>query len=177
MQPGAVVATGDEMDEGREAQFARLWRDHESSLGRVVRSYARPGADQADLGQNIALAVWNALPHFRGQASAKTFVLRIAHNQALRHALHRRSDVELDAEVADLRPGPDQQVSDRQEVEHLFRQVRRMPLLQREVLGLALENLSHAEIGEVLGITPGNVAVRLNRARATLRDLMKEDRS
>ncbi len=163
------------MEEGRQAQFARLWHEHGPAIGRVVASYARPGADQADLAQDIALALWTAFPRFRGQASEKTFLLRIAHNQALRHALNRRADREVDAELPDPRPGPDQQASARQEVERLFRHVRRMPLLQREVLGLALEDLTHVEIGEALGISPGNVAVRINRARAALRGLMKEE--
>lgn len=163
------------MAEGRQAQFARLWQAHGPAIGRVVASYARPGADQADLAQDIALALWTALPRFRGQSSEKTFLLRIAHNQALRHALDRRTDGELPAGLADAHPGPDQQAFARREVDRLFRHVRRMPLLQREILGLALEDLTHAEIGEALGITPGNVAVRVNRARAALRALMKED--
>ncbi len=163
------------MEEGRQAQFARVWQEHGPALGRVIASYARPGADQADLAQDIALALWTALPRFRGQASEKTFVLRIAHNQSLRHALNRRSASEVNTELADPQPRPDQQASARQEVERLFRHVRRLPLLQREVLGLALEDLTHAEIGEALGITPGNVAVRINRARAALRELMKEE--
>jgi len=163
------------MEEGRQAQFARLWQEHGPAIGRVIASYARPGADQADLAQDIALALWTAFPRFRGQASEKTFLLRVAHNQAVRHALNRRADTEVDAELADPHPRPDQQASARQEVERLFRHVRRMPLLQREILGLALENLTQAEIGEALGITPGNVAVRITRARAALRELMKED--
>jgi RNA polymerase sigma factor (sigma-70 family) len=162
------------MEEGRQARFARLWQEHGPAIGRVIASYARPGADQADLAQDIALALWTAFPRFRGQASEKTFALRIAHNQAVRHALKRRSATEVNAELADPQPRPDQQAWARQEVERLFRHVRRLPLLQREVLGLALEDLTHAEIGEALGITPGNVAVRVNRARAALRELMKE---
>ena len=35
-----------------------------------------------------------------------------------------------------------------------------------------LEGLSHAEVAEVLGITENNVAVRLTRARKTLKETM-----
>jgi RNA polymerase sigma-70 factor (ECF subfamily) len=42
------------------------------------------------------------------------------------------------------------------------------------VLTLALEELPHAEIAAALGISEGNVAVRLSRARAALRSLLKE---
>jgi RNA polymerase sigma-70 factor (ECF subfamily) len=52
--------------------------------------------------------------------------------------------------------------------------VRRLPLIQRQVVVLALEDLDYAEIGAVLGISENNVGVRLNRARASLRKLMGE---
>jgi RNA polymerase sigma factor (sigma-70 family) len=124
VQLNAVSTFGDRMAEGREAQFARLWQEHGPAIGRVIASYARPGADQADLAQDIALALWTAFPRFRGQASEKTFALRIAHNQALRHALNRRTEPELNAEPADPQPRPDQQASDRQEADRLFRHAR-----------------------------------------------------
>ena len=46
---------------------------------------------------------------------------------------------------------------------------RELPLGSRQVLTLALEGLSHAEIGEVLGLSDNAVAVRLHRARAHLK--------
>jgi len=159
--------------EGRAA-FDRLWREHGPALGRVVAAFAKPGADQDDLTQEIAIAVWRALPRFRGESSERTFALRIAHNRAVSHAWKRRSDETLDEALAAVEPGPERAAQARQDVDRLFAQVRRLPLLQREVLALALEELSHDEIATILGITTGNVAVRLNRARAHLRELMKE---
>lgn len=50
----------------------------------------------------------------------------------------------------------------------VFRAIHALPVAHRQVLTLALEGLSHEQIGEVLGITAGNVAVRVNRARAEL---------
>ena len=67
------------------------------------------------------------------------------------------------------------------EMESVFRHsrlheaVRSLPLNHREVILLLLEELSHAEIAEVLGITENNVAVRLTRARAALRTAMEAD--
>jgi len=42
----------------------------------------------------------------------------------------------------------------------------------RQLIMLVLEDLSHTEIAEVLGITENNVAVRLNRARKMLKELL-----
>ena len=53
-----------------------------------------------------------------------------------------------------------------------MRHVQRLPESLRSVVVLRLEGMHDAEIAEVLGITAGNVAVRLTRARAALRSSM-----
>ncbi len=65
-------------------------------------------------------------------------------------------------------------LSQQQDSTRLMEAVRRLPLIQRQVVVLALEDLDYAEIAAVLGITENNVGVRLNRARASLRKLMGE---
>lgn len=148
-------------------------REHGPALWRVIASYAPDGPERDDLAQEVLLAVWKALPRFRGESSPKTFVLRIAHNRCLSHAWQRArrpsgSDSEL-VRLADPRPALDEQLARRQRVERFLEHLRTLPLGQRQVLTLALEGLSHAEIAEVVGITPENVAVRLGRAREALR--------
>jgi RNA polymerase sigma-70 factor (ECF subfamily) len=157
---------------GRQ-RFAALMREYGEGLDRVVRSYAHP-ADHDDLAQEIALAVWNALPSFRGESSERTFVYRVAHNRALTHVARRRIRAEELDEVVDPAPGPETCAAGREEVDRLFGAIRVLRVPLRQVLTLALEGLTHAEIGECLGITEANVAVRLNRARAALRRELEE---
>ena len=52
--------------------------------------------------------------------------------------------------------------------------IQRLPLAFRQVIMLTLEELSQAEIGEVLGITENNVGVRLSRARKALKEALEE---
>jgi RNA polymerase sigma factor (sigma-70 family) len=158
----------------KDAWFAELLRAHGPGLGRVAASYARP-ADQEDLAQEISLAIWNALDGFRGEASERTFLYRIAHNRGLSHLARRGAapaTVELPP-VEDGRPGPETRAADREEMERLFAAIRDLPVPQRQVLTLALEGMSHAEIAACLGITADNAAVRLSRARSTLRERME----
>jgi RNA polymerase sigma-70 factor (ECF subfamily) len=56
----------------------------------------------------------------------------------------------------------------------LARAIRQLPLVYRQAITLALENLPYAEIALILGISESNVAVRLNRARALLREKLGE---
>jgi RNA polymerase sigma factor (sigma-70 family) len=159
--------------------FEECLREHGPALWRVVASYAARGPEHDDLAQEVLLAVWQALPRFRGESSLKTFVLRIAHNRCLSLAWQRaRRPSGAPAELLHLpdpRPALDEQVAARQRSERFLDHVRALPLGQRQVLALALEGLSHAEIGSVVGITPENVAVRLGRAREALRRRLEKE--
>lgn len=159
--------------------FEECLRAHGPALWRLIASYAPTVAERDDLAQEVLLAVWKALPRFRGESSPKTFVLRIAHNRCLSAAWQRArrptgSDGEL-IRLPDPRPPADEELSRQQRTERLLWHVRTLPLGQRQVLTLALEGLSHGEIAEVVGITPENAAVRLGRAREALRRSMERE--
>lgn len=158
--------------------FDDVLREHGSSLWRVIASYAPPGAERDDLAQEVLVAVWRALPRFRGESAPRSFVLRIAHNRGLSHAWRRtkrpRAEAEL-GDVVDPRPGADEHVAATERAEQFLRHLRTLPLGLRQVLALALEGLPHAEIAGIVGITPQNVAVRLGRARAALRRSMERE--
>lgn len=159
-----------------EQQFKRILDEHGAAISRLVHSYEAVASIREELGQEIALAIWQALPHFRGECSERTFVFRIAHNRGLTHVLRRRppqqslDDLEEADEPIDPRPHPDEQLAQMNQREWLTSAVQSLPVAHKQMIVLMLEGLSHAEIGEVLGITENNVAVRLTRARKALKD-------
>lgn len=163
------------MVESRKARYERIRNEYGPALARVIRSYARSGSDEEDLAQDIALALWNALPRFRGECSERAFVLRVAHNRGLNHLWRRKNPESLPEELVDPAPHPDAQTQRREDVDRLFTAIRSLSPPLRQVLTLALEELPHAEIAAALGISEGNVAVRLTRARSALRSLLKEE--
>jgi RNA polymerase sigma-70 factor (ECF subfamily) len=149
-----------------------LFAAHGPSLSRLAGSYARDRLEREDLLQEIAIAIWRALPTFRGECSERTFVFRIAHNRGMSHlARHRLPMVELDdeLELSDVRPNPEQALSGEQQGQRLSEAVQRLSIGYRQVVTLALEGLSYSEIAAVLGISESNVGARLTRAREVLR--------
>ncbi|HEX9800896.1 MAG TPA: RNA polymerase sigma factor [Thermoanaerobaculia bacterium] len=153
-------------------RLERLLAEHGAAVARVAASYERDRGRQQDLVQEIAVALWRALPGFRGDCSERTFVLRIAHYRGITHSTRRPPagiTLEEVAEPAAPEPGPERGAAARQRVRRLRRALPDLPFGQRQVLVLALEGLSHREIGEVLGLRENAVAVRLNRARQALR--------
>lgn len=169
-----------DLGESVGARFDRLLREHGPALSRLAFGYEKLEAAREELMQEIALAIWQALPRFRGECSERTFVFRIAHNRGLTHAVRRRPAHEpLDAlpeerEPVDPRPLPDERASQANRRDRLRAAIRELPPLHREVIILTLEEFSTSEIAEILGITENNVAVRLNRARKALKQALEE---
>lgn len=152
---------------------------HGAALARVAAAYARPGAEREDLAQDILLAVVRALPAFRAESALSTYAFRIAHRCGLRHALRHRRLRAVEGELVEVEgpePSPERVVIADDERRRLEETLRRLPIVSRQVVALRLEGLSHAAIGEVVGLTPAAVATRLHRARAALRVARERER-
>jgi RNA polymerase sigma-70 factor (ECF subfamily) len=161
-----------------ETWFDELLAAHGSALGRLAASYTRSAAEREDLVQEIALAIWGALPGFRGECSERTFLFRIAHNRALAHVARRRLPVaESDTlpEVEDATPDPEKALSIDQRGRLLMAAIQRLPVTHAQVVTLTLEGMTYQEIADVLGITETNVGARLTRGREMLRRLLRSE--
>src|SRR5579862_2393895 len=169
----------DQIRETPDDRFNRILGEYGPALSRLAFGYERVPSLREELMQEIALAIWQALPHFRGECSERTFVYRIGHNRGLTHAVRRRPEHEpLDElprrlEPVDRKPHPEDVIAKTQERNRLRSAIQGLPLAYRQVVMLMLEELSHAEIAEVLGLTESNVAVRMNRARKALKEALE----
>lgn len=118
--------------------------------------------------------MWTALPRFRGEASERTWLYRIAHNVALTyvHKARRYSEpLEAGEAALDGLPARDDvegQAARAEQQRRLVAAVSRLRLDDRRLILLYLEGLAGAEMAEVLGLSEANVATRLSRLRKEL---------
>lgn len=159
-----------------EQSFDRLLAANGAALRRLASVYTNTPSDRDDLLQEIAMALWQALPRFRGECSERTFLFRIATNRAIAYLARRRAHpvTEEEIEVYDPAPNPEAGLVEEQRVECLRRAIRLLPLMYRQAITLSLEGLGYGEIAEVLGISESNVGARLTRARQILRESLEK---
>jgi RNA polymerase sigma-70 factor (ECF subfamily) len=159
--------------------FESVVGEHGPLIRRIARSYEANRALVDEMVQDIYLALWEALPRFRGDASLRTFVVRVAHNRAITHVAkeaRRPRSVALDEAVPDPATTPDKAAEHDEARSRLEQAVARLPLGQRLVVTLALEGFSPEEIAEVLGIGVSAASVRLHRAKTSLQQSLTEVR-
>ncbi|MFN7919615.1 MAG: sigma-70 family RNA polymerase sigma factor [Bryobacteraceae bacterium] len=161
------------MGTSEQSRFEDLLRRYLQPLRRLAWSYARDQAECDDLLQEIALALWTALPNFRGDSTERTWLYRIAHNTSISHlaSSKRRGAREANEpgpEPASAGDDPEAEVIYREKQMRLWSAIRELSLPDRQVIVLYLEGMSAAEIEAVTGFSAGSIATRLTRIRQKL---------
>lgn len=176
------------MPERTDAQLLQGWADGDAAAGselvarhfsRVFRFFKRKAQGNAeDLTQKTFEACHKSLERLRAAQSFRAFILGIARNVWLQDARGqgRRQLRHAEAAREPVRSvtSPSGAVAAREEHHLLLRAIRTLPLGQQLVLELLYwEQLTTAEIGEVLEIPQGTVKWRLSQARTSLREALE----
>jgi RNA polymerase sigma-70 factor, ECF subfamily len=158
----------------QEALYSEALAQFGPSLARLATGYEIDQSRQQDLLQDIHVALWRSLATFKGQCSLRTWVYRIAHNKASTYVQQRIrarrmkavSLEEIDDEVH--HPDPERAIDHEAILEKLRALVQRLKPMDQDVFLLYLEGLDARAIAEIVGISPGNVAQKIHRAKKYL---------
>jgi RNA polymerase sigma-70 factor (ECF subfamily) len=165
--------------DGDPDAFARIYRAHAAAVYRRLTRVLGPVPEREDLTQDVFLALYRALPRFRGEAKLTTLVHRIALNKAfeyLRRQSRRRAlsadDVDLDDVLARC-TSPEERVRARESLATVLTCLARIKPKKRIALLLrVVDGLSFDEIGELVDATPEAVAKRVQHGQRELDALM-----
>lgn len=172
--------------EGHLAVFELLVRRYNPVLYKLARSYGFNHPDAEDLMQDTHVAAYTHLQQFEKKASYKTWISRIMINRCLYQLKYGYFKHEVPGQPM---PEPNTQpmhskwkdnptedlVAGRELSAVLERSLQQIPVMYRMVFVLrVVEEFSVVETAALLGITPTNVKVRLNRARALLQKQIEQ---
>jgi RNA polymerase sigma-70 factor, ECF subfamily len=169
---------------GESEAFYELVRPHERTLYLTAYSILQDQSEAEDVSQETVLKAFRNLQQFRGDSRFGTWLVSICINESrMRLRSKQRARLEsLDSpdpndpdyvpiQLRDWREIPSQALERQELREALTRALASLDDKYREVLVLRdVEHLNVAETAEILGIAPGNVKVRLLRARLQMRD-------
>lgn len=157
----------------REQEQKRIfdeWLDaHKGLFFKVVRAYAFTPQDQDDLFQEIAIQVWDSVPNFRGESSVATWIYRVAlytamswARQEIRHEDGKRPLATVAHTLIATPARQDERLI------WLYEQIAQLNEIDRSLTLLMLDGYSYKEMATILGISPSNVGVKINRIKKHL---------
>lgn len=160
---------------GDRRAFKRLYDAHVQAVYARVARLVGPGAAADDATQDVFIAVFEALPGFRGDACFSTWLYRVTRNVAITH-LRRRGGEAVDLAAYRLLATPDTtpDIEGRRQLAALDAALRDMGFEAREAFVLfELEGRSLAEIAELTEAPLHTVASRIRRTRERLRAVLE----
>jgi RNA polymerase sigma-70 factor (ECF subfamily) len=157
--------------EGDARAFERLYRTHHARVFSVALRMAGPRWAE-DLTQEVFIRAWKKLGTFRRESSFGTWLYRLAVNLILsrRQTLRRREQQQVSGgeEMLERLPSKGENPGWAMDFE---RAIQELPEGAREVFVLyEVQGFPHAEIGRMMGISPGTSKSQLHRARMILRE-------
>lgn len=155
----------------------KLLRRHFDAMYRFFRNKVDHGVD--DLIQRTFTACIAAKDNFRKDASFRTYLFTVARHELYRHYAHQQRDAQRfepgSMSVEAMGTSPSAVLARQQEQRLLLRALRMLPLdLQVAVELFYWEQLSTAEIAEILDVPQGTAKSRLRRAREELEARVRE---
>ncbi len=170
--------------DGDPSALEALFREHYGPLCRFANRYLHDRAAAEDLVQDVFASIWAGRLRLDVRGSLRSYLFAAVRNRALnlrKHQLVER-DWERDEALPEVRalhrapPRPDDLLDDVERARPPARGARALPERCRLVMQLRWEEqLSHAEIAEVLGITVKGVERQLARGLRALRDRARDD--
>jgi RNA polymerase sigma-70 factor, ECF subfamily len=128
-----------------------------------------------DVLQEAYVKAFRALPRFRRESTFRTWLYRVVYNTCLDHLKRGRPEpIELGAEIGGMAADPADLVATRTALEEALATLA--PIERAAVLLVDAEGLSYDEAATIVGVAPGTIASRLNRARASLRQSLRTNR-
>lgn len=166
IEPNATLASQEDLYKDAAAQYG-------SSLERLASAYEADPEKRRDLSQDIHFQLWRSFQRYDARCSLRTWVYRVAHHVAASHVLRERRIFSklVSLEELDMLPdkGQGQPSADqRRNLERLSVLIQQLKPLDRQVIVSYLEDMDAVSIGEVTGLSPGNVAMKIHRIKNIL---------
>ncbi len=169
------------VQDGDTTAFGEIMKRYETRLTRYGRRYLAREEDIEDVIQDVFLKTYQNMQSYNSAYRFSPWIYRIAHNafvNVLRKRKHRTFEfVDFDTFVSPLSFSQPQEVeAESTKLKKVIEEhLKELAPKYREIIILHyFEELSYDEIAEVLHIPIGTVGVRLRRARAQLKETLRE---
>ena len=152
--------------------FEEIYSLYSPQIFRVCMGYVNDHEQAKDLTQETFISVWKNLASFKNRSKISTWIFRIATNNCLR-ALEKSKRVmttELPFHLPDVPPEETQEDN----LRFLYNCIAELEEIDRIIISLVLEDLPQAEIAAIVGLSNGNIRVKIHRIKEKLATKFKD---
>jgi RNA polymerase sigma-70 factor, ECF subfamily len=150
--------------------FETIYKDYSPAIFRVCMGYLNDYEQAQDIAQETFINVWQNLSSFRNEAKISTWIFRIATNNCLKaiSKIKRSTVTELPYDLPEVK---EENIEPR--LNYLYKCISELEESDRIIISLVLESLPQAEIASIVGLTEGNLRVKIHRIKGRLTEKFK----
>ena len=161
----------------QEDAFIKAIQENEGLIYKVAAFYTDAREDRDDLVQEIIYNLWKSFDSFKHQASLSTWMYRIAMNVSIFHLKKRKKkprSLPLEPEILNVQETEKDDTEERMQT--LQKHIQHLNLFDKGILMLYLENKSHEEIAQIVGISKSNVGTKISRIKDKLSQQISKEK-
>lgn len=152
--------------------FLSVIQENKGIIYKVANSYCKDAEDRKDLIQEIIIQLWRSFDNYDNNFKRSTWMYRISLNVAIsfyrKESSRRRISNPLTDGILNITEQEDSkdQDGDLKILQHIISQLK---ALDKALMLLYLEEKSHKEISQIIGISETNVATKISRIKILLK--------
>ena len=158
-------------DQNLTLNFHQIIEQHKGILFKVARIYCRNEDDRQDLLQEMMIQIWKSLHRYNDKFAITTWLYRVSMNVAIsfyrKNATRASKFRVLDEQTVQI---PIEDKSENEQQLNLLEQfISELKEIDKALMILYLEDKSHTEIAEILGVSISNVGTKIGRIKDKLK--------
>jgi RNA polymerase sigma-70 factor (ECF subfamily) len=158
----------------REGEFIKLLQQHQGIIYKVCRVYSKQAEDWDDMYQEIALQAWKSFSTFRGEARFSTWLYRVALNTAITQFRRSKKTAVIPEATEQLTTPASEPDPKEEKLQAMYRAIAELSGVDKAIVLLFLDDYPYEDIGQMMGITPNHVAVKMSRIKTKLQSLTQQ---
>lgn len=157
-----------------EKEFLEKIEQHKGIIYKISKMYMDNSEDRDDLFQEIIFQVWKAFPKFRGESEFSTWLYRIALNTAIVFLkTEKKRNFINNSDFTNYKIEQDEYDLEKEEkLSKMYSAINQLNAIDKAFIFYYLEDFSGKKIAEQMGISEGNVRVKMNRAKNKLKEIL-----
>jgi len=153
--------------------FLSIIQANKGIIYKVANMYCNNVEDRQDLFQEIVIQLWKSLDNFDDRFKHSTWIYRISLNVAISFYRKENNRKKIANSLADgiiHLPEDDLYENTETDLNILQQMISQLKDLDKALILLYLEEKSHKEIAQIIGISESNVATKINRIKNNFKE-------
>ena len=159
----------------KQDQFTAAIKANESFIFKIAAVYTNTSDDKKDLVQEILFQLWKSFDSFQEKSTVATWIYRVALNVALyqmKLSKKRFTTIAIEDDLLKIQDFDNEEAEERWKI--FKQQIDILNPLDKAILMLYLEEKTHEEIADIIGISKSNVGTKLQRIKEKLKSNIKK---